>query len=71
MLRDRDIRIDTGRASPSGTFVRVVHLPTGRSRTKAPLAGEPHEAVVARFRAELEAELLAAGLTEHVERKDT
>jgi len=61
MLRDSEVRIDTGRAGDGGTFVRVLHLPTGRVRTKDRLGAESHAAVVSRLRAELEAELVAAG----------
>jgi hypothetical protein len=67
MLSDNDVRIDTGRALDGGTFVHVLHIPTGRTRTKDRLNAETHAAVVSRLRAELEAELLAAGLTQYVE----
>jgi hypothetical protein len=67
MLSDNDVRIDTGRELDGGTFVRVLHILTGRTRTKDRLNAETHAAVVSRLRAELEAELLAAGLTQYVE----
>ena len=60
MIPDEDVVVDTGRCE-GGTFVRVRHVPTGRSRTRAPLGGERHEDVVRRLRAELEAELGAEG----------
>ncbi len=69
MLRDNEVRIDIGRARDGGTFVRVLHIPTGRARTKDRLGAESHAAVVSRLRAELEAELLAAGLTQYVEQE--
>ena len=60
MLRDNEVRVDIGRAIDGGTFVRVVHIPTGRTRTKEGVGSEPPAAVVSRLRAELEAELSAA-----------
>ena len=62
MLHDNEVRIDTGRALDGTTFVRVVHIPTGRFRTESSLGSESHVAAVTRLRAELEAELVAAGL---------
>ena len=38
MFRDEDIRIDIGRAE-GGSFMRVVHVPTGISRTQMPPLG--------------------------------
>ena len=67
MLRDNEVRIDMGRAREGGTFVRVLHIPTGRARTKERLGSESQAAVVAKLRAELEADLLAAGLAQYVE----
>lgn len=67
MLRNNEVRIDTGRAIDGGTFVRVLHIPTGRTRTRDRLGAETHAAVVSRLCAELEAELLAAGLAQYVE----
>jgi hypothetical protein len=67
MLRDNEVRIDTGRARDGGTFVRVIHIPTGRTRTKDRLGAENH-AAVARLRGEPEAELVAAGLTQYVKK---
>lgn len=64
MLRDNEIRIDTGRAIDGGTFVRIVHLPTGRTRTADRLGAEAHAAAVSRLRVELEADLLASGLVQ-------
>jgi hypothetical protein len=61
MLQDQDIRVETGRGRAGGTFVRVVHVPTGRTRTQDRLGLEAHADVVARLRAELDAELTALG----------
>lgn len=36
----RQVRIDTGRADGGGTFVRVVHVPTGRSVVQDPIGTE-------------------------------
>lgn len=36
---DEDFRVDVGRADGGRTFVRVVHLPTGRERTVVGLDG--------------------------------
>jgi len=67
MLRDSEIRVDIGRAGGGGTFVRVVHIPTGRARTKDRLGSEVYAVVLSRLRAELEAELVGAGLMQYVE----
>jgi hypothetical protein len=63
MLRDDQIKVDVGRVD-EGSFVRVTHLPTGRSRAVGPLKGEAPQAVVARLRNEIEAELRGEGLLE-------
>jgi hypothetical protein len=65
MLRDDDIRIDIGRCT-GVTFLRVVHLPTGVSRTQAPLDGEASSAARARLLAEVERELAARGLWHYI-----
>lgn len=53
MLPEDDIRVDVGRCT-GGTFVRVVHLPTGISRTRAPLGAEAASAARARLLSEIE-----------------
>ena len=71
MLREEDIREDVGRCvddstGKGGTFIRIVHLPTGISRTKGPLAGESAYAICQRFLKEIEEELIAKGLNSHI-----
>ena len=67
MQRDSEVRVDVGRSRDGGTFVRVLHIPSGRARTKDRLGSESQSAVISRLRAELEAELLAAGLPQYVD----
>jgi len=67
MLRDEDIRIDIGRAE-GGSFMRVVHVPTGVSRTRLPPIGtgkQQHE-TRARLLSEIEDELRTKGLTQYI-----
>lgn len=61
MLRDEDILIESGRCV-GGAFLRVVHLPTGISRSESPTAGRGRREVVRRFLGEIEAELAGRGL---------
>lgn len=65
MLRDDEVRIDVGRCT-GGTFLRVVHLPTGIARLRAPLGGEAAPAVRARLLAEVEHELASRGLAQYL-----
>ncbi len=52
-----EFRLDIGRADKGRTFVRVVHLPSGKERIIVGLEGDdPHE-VGKRLTAELQAEL--------------
>ncbi len=53
-------RIDTGRAG-EGTFVRVVHVYTGKTRGPVILNGQSHRLVVRRLTDELIEELKAEG----------
>jgi hypothetical protein len=62
MLRDDDIRVDVGRCT-GGTFLRVVHLPTGVSRSVSPLGGEAASVARGRLLAEVERELTSRGLS--------
>lgn len=50
---DHSIRMDVGRASGGRTFVRVVHLLTGRDRQQVGLDGETAEVVGRRLAKEL------------------
>ena len=67
MLRDEDIQIEIGRAV-GGSFVRVVHLPTGISRAQMPPlgSGKQQQEVQARLLREIEDELRTKGLTEYI-----
>jgi hypothetical protein len=65
MLRDLDIKVEVGRIS-GGSFVRVIHLPTGRRRMVGPIGGQPPAVVATRLRSEIEAELREVGLTQYL-----
>ena len=49
-----------------GTFIRVVHVPTGISKEQAPLGGRSGGEVVRQFSREIEHELVAWGLTQYI-----
>ena len=65
MIAENDLRIDTGRAE-GGTFVRIVHVPTGISRVQMPPlgGGKAQRQTRARLLREIEQELRARGLLE-------
>lgn len=65
MLRQEDLRVDVGRCE-GGSFVRVVHLPTGISRVKGPCGGESIHSIKVRFLREIEQEVVASGLSHHI-----
>lgn len=68
MLRMEDILVKTGRAV-GGDFMEIEHVPTGIKRYQPPPlagAGGGNE-VRARFLREIEAELIAKGLTQYVD----
>lgn len=65
MLRQEDLKIEVGRCE-GGSFMRVVHLPTGTSRHKGPLAGESSHSIKTRFLNEIEQELIDQGLLQHI-----
>lgn len=66
MLKTEDIEIQTGRAV-GGSFLRVVHLPTGIFRDKGPpLGSRPVHALSRELLREIEAELVERGLTQHI-----
>ena len=71
MLREEDIREERGWCTDeiqgaAGTYIRIVHVPTGISRAKGPLAGESGHAVVQMFLREIEEELIAKGLSSYI-----
>jgi hypothetical protein len=71
MLREEDVREDVGSCVDNvtgigGTFLRIVHLPTGINRVKGPLLGESAYHVRQRFLKEIEEELIAKGLNSHL-----
>jgi hypothetical protein len=61
MLEDNtdssDLRFDVGRADGGRTFVRVVHIPTGKSRTIVGLGNRTAEDVAAELAKDLMREL--------------
>jgi hypothetical protein len=57
-LAMKNIRVDTGRASHGGDFLRMVHLPTGIERIHpGQLNGLDVEELNRRWRAEIEEEI--------------
>lgn len=71
MLRDEDVRVDVGRASHGGDFMRLVHLPTGIERTHSgPMRGLNQREVRLRLLKEIEAELRERGLTQYFVKYD-
>ncbi len=65
MLKEEDIRIRVGRCA-GGTFLELVHVPTGISRSKGPLRGVSHDQLVSAWRTEIETELIERGLTQFI-----
>jgi hypothetical protein len=67
MLRVSDIVVRVGRAV-GGDFMEVEHLPTGIKRHRPPPLGgaEVQRETRARFLREIEAELIAKGLTQYM-----
>jgi hypothetical protein len=68
MLRGEDIRMERGRASHGGDFLRLTHVPSGISRSHpGPLgAGNKQHLLISSWLFEIEAELLARGLTQYI-----
>lgn len=67
MLNVDDIRVDTGRASHSGDFRRMIHLPTGIIRYHpGPMHNVNWEELKRQWLREIEAEVLDRGLSERV-----
>jgi hypothetical protein len=66
-LRDDELRLETGRCEGGdGGFLRLVHSPTGISRSLAPVGDAKRRELTSAWREEIEAELLALGLAEYV-----
>jgi hypothetical protein len=57
-----DFRMDVGRATEGRTFVRICHIPTGRSKQQIGLNGQSFAAIAERLGNELVAELQAEGV---------
>jgi hypothetical protein len=68
MLRVNDIIVRIGRAV-GGDFMEIEHVPSGVKRHHpAPLGGdEVQKEVRAKFLREIEAELIAKGLTQYID----
>jgi hypothetical protein len=67
MLRDEDIRMERGRASHGGDFLRFTHIPTGISKQHpGPLRNLNQHKLISDWFAEVEAELRAKGLTQYI-----
>jgi hypothetical protein len=70
MLRDEEIEVSIGRCqSPDGKigdFMQVVHRPTGIQRHESPIQTKKRRELERRLRSEIEAELIAKGLTQYL-----
>ena len=68
MLRTGDIIVSVGRAE-GGDFMEIEHVPTGIKRHHPPPLGGAavQKAARARFLREIEAELVAKGLTQYLD----
>jgi len=68
MLREEDIRMERGRASHGGDFLRLTHVPSGISRSHpGPLGtGNKQHLLISTWLSEIEAELRAQGLTQYI-----
>ena len=67
MLRDEDIRMDRGRASHGGDFLRFTQIPTGISKEHpGPSRNLKQHELISSWFAEVEAELRAKGLTQYI-----
>jgi hypothetical protein len=64
MLKPEDVEVQVGRAV-GGDFMKVVHKPTGISRSQGPPLKKPGKAQHEMIR-EIERELIAQGLTQHI-----
>ena len=67
MLKDEDIRLDRGRASHGHDFIRLTHVPTGKSRMHpGPLRNINQDGLVRAWLSEIEAEIQVEGLTQYI-----
>jgi hypothetical protein len=67
MLREEDLQIDRGRASHGGDFLCLTHIPTRVSRLQpGPLRGINQHRLMQSWLSEIETELQAKGLTQHI-----
>jgi hypothetical protein len=65
MLREEDLMVEHGRCT-GGSFMRLVHVPTGIARMKGPL-GKTNQHVLRRtWLKEIEVEIRAKGLTQYI-----
>jgi hypothetical protein len=71
MLRVNDIVVHVGRAV-GGDFMEVEHVPTGIKRHQLPPLGtvDTQKRIKAGFLAEIEAELIAKGLTQYIDNEN-
>lgn len=65
MLREEDIHIKVGRCV-GGTFLEVVHAPTGISRSKGPIGAASQRQLVSAWTHEIETELIERGLSQYL-----
>ncbi len=61
VIRDSDVRIDSGRASGGRMFVRVIHVPTGINHLVVGLGNRRYRDVVTELRSAIENELVEHG----------
>ncbi len=67
MLREEDLELRVGRASHGGDFLQLLHVPTGLSRYHpGPMKGVNQFDLRQRWLKEIEAEIAARGLTQHI-----
>jgi hypothetical protein len=68
MLRDEDIKMERGRASHGGDFLRLTHIPSGITRSHpGPLGkGNKQHLLISSWLSEIEAELRAQGLIQYI-----
>jgi hypothetical protein len=70
MLRDEQIEVLIGRCQGSDgkieNFMQVIHRPTGIQRYEVPIRSKNQRELERRLRSEIEAELIAKGLTQYI-----
>lgn len=65
MLREEDIHIKVGRCV-GGTFLEVVHVPTGISRSRGPVGAVSQHQLVSAWTHEIETALIERGLSQYI-----